>query len=133
MPRPKRLRCILSSPNIRIFGPEGVPEKGEVSLSLEEFEAIRHIDYKGLDQSRAAELMNVSRQTFGRILRSGRHRVADALVNACRLKVEGGSYTFDNDRRGHGHHGHGKGRGRCGRGRGQTATINPAVKQETDE
>ncbi len=94
MPRPKRPRCIISRPIIKEFRPEGVEEKGEITLSLEEFEAIRLIDFQGLDQSQAAEIMNVSRQTFGRILKIGRFNLSKALVNAYRLKVTGGCYTI---------------------------------------
>ena len=120
MPRPKRPRCIISRPIIKEFRPEGVEERGEVTLSLEEFEAIRHIDYEGLDQSQAAEIMNVSRQTFGRILKAGRFNLSKALVNAYRLKVEGGCYTiYDNGQR-FGRHGHGRGQRRRGRGKGQS-------------
>ncbi len=112
MPRPKRPRCIISRPVIKEFRPEGGEVRGEVTLSLEEFEAIRLIDFEGQDQSQAAEVMNISRQTFGRILKAGRFTLSKALVNGYRLKVTGGCYTL---------HGHGQGRGhrRRGQGRGQ--------------
>ncbi len=119
MPRPKRPRCIISRPIIKEFRPEGVDAKGEVTLSLEEFEAIRLIDFEGLDQSQAAEVMNVSRQTFGRILKIGRFNLSKALVNAYRLKVTGGCYTLHADGQGYGHHGHGGGHGRRGSAQGR--------------
>jgi uncharacterized protein len=100
MPRPKRRRCIIARPTISAFAPEGTQQRGEAILSLEEFEAIRHIDYEGLDQSQAAEIMDVSRQTFGRILRSARYNFTSALVNGYRLKVEGGCYTLHEHRPG---------------------------------
>ncbi|MBU8911070.1 MAG: DUF134 domain-containing protein [Desulfobacterales bacterium] len=109
MPRPKRPRCINSRPIIKEFGPRGVKKSGEVTLSLEEFEAIRLIDFKGLDQTQAAEIMNVSRQTFGRILKAGRFNLSSALVTACRLKIEGGCYTMHGNKQRHGRHGHGGG------------------------
>lgn len=118
MTRPKRPRCIRSHPIIKEFRPEGVEERGEVTLSLEEFEAIRHIDFEGLDQSRAAEIMNVSRQTFGRILKAGRFNLSNALVNAYRLKVEGGCYLITGNGSDYGRHGRGRGYGRRGRGPG---------------
>lgn len=119
MPRPKRPRCIISHPIIKEFRPDGIEERGEVTLSLEEFEAIRHIDFEGLDQSQAAEIMNVSRQTFGRILKTGRFNLSNALVNAYRLKVEGGCYTLSSNEQGPGRHGHGRGHGRKGGGMGR--------------
>jgi len=133
MPRPKRLRCIMSPPIIKAFLPDGVEGGEEIILSLEEFEAIRHIDYEGLDQSQAAEIMAVSRQTFGRILKSGRFNLSNALVNALRLKVEGGCYTLQENRHGHGHgpHGHGWGQKGCRRGRGRN-TIE-TIKEYSNE
>ena len=100
MPRPKRRRCINARPAITAFTPEGAPQRGERILSLEEFEAIRHIDYEGLDQSQAAKIMDVSRQTFGRILRSARYKLTSALVNGYRLKMEGGCYSLQEHRLG---------------------------------
>lgn len=116
MPRPKRPRCIVSRPVTRGFIPDGSPEAGEVILSLEEFEAIRVIDFEGMDQTQAAAMMNVSRQTFGRILRSARFNLSKALVTGQRLKVKGGCYELSGQRPFRGH-GRGKGQGR-GRGRG---------------
>lgn len=116
MPRPKRPRCIISRPIIKEFRPEGVEEKGEVTLTLEEFEAIRHIDFEGLDQSQAAQIMKVSRQTFGRILKTGRFNLSSALVNGYRLKIGGGCYAMHDNEQAHGRHCHGRGHGRTGGG-----------------
>lgn len=118
MPRPKRPRCIISRPATKGFRPEGLEEKGEVLLSLEEFEVIRLIDFEGMDQSQAAEIMKVSRQTVGRILKAGRFTLSKALVEARRLKVEGGCYEIHGNGHGRGGHGNGMGRGRKGGGRG---------------
>jgi len=102
MPRPKRPRCISSAPVTRNFVPEGSPETGEVTLSLEEFEAIRLIDHEGFDQAGAAEIMNVSRQTFGRILRQARYTLSHAIVTSKRLSVTGGCYEMRRNGRGRG-------------------------------
>jgi rubrerythrin len=48
----------------------------------------------GLYQEDAATRMNVSRQTFGRIVESARRKVADALVNGKALKIEGGAIAM---------------------------------------
>ena len=120
MPRPKRPRWIMARPAVNGFAPEGAQEKEAVILSLEELEAIRHIDYEGLDQSQAAQIMNVSRQTVGRILKTARFNLSKALVTGCPLKIEGGCYTIRNRQTEYGHHGRGRGRRRtlCGTGRG---------------
>lgn len=62
----------------------------EVILTVDEFEAIRLSDLEGLYQEQAAEIMGVSRQTFGRIIESARKKVAESLVRGKALKIEGG-------------------------------------------
>jgi uncharacterized protein len=62
----------------------------EIILSVDEFEAVRLADFEGLYQERAAEKMGVSRQTFGRIIESARHKLAETLVRGKALKIEGG-------------------------------------------
>jgi predicted DNA-binding protein (UPF0251 family) len=57
---------------------------------VEGLEAIRLADYQGLDQEMAAGMMNVSRQTFGRILAEARAVIADALIMGKVLRIEGG-------------------------------------------
>jgi predicted DNA-binding protein (UPF0251 family) len=62
----------------------------EVNLELDELEALRLGDLEGMYQEDAARKMNVSRQTFGNIVASAHRKVADALVNAKALRIEGG-------------------------------------------
>lgn len=99
----------MGRPNISGFGPAGGTSEGEIQLTLEEFEAIRLIDYDGMDQAQAAEVMAVSRQTVGRILKAGRSKVAAAIVEGLHLQVGGGCYTIHEP-------GRGRGRGRRGPG-----------------
>ena len=63
----------------------------EVNLALDELEAIRLADLAGLYQEDAAKKMNISRQTFGNIINSAHKKIADALLNAKALKIEGGT------------------------------------------
>lgn len=93
MPRPKRCRRIAEEPGCHVFKPAGVPASGmeELVLGLDELEALRLADFEGLYQEEAAVEMNVSRQTFGRIVASARRKVADALVNGKALKIKGGN------------------------------------------
>ena len=60
----------------------------EVSLSLDEVEAIRLADYEGRYHEEAAREMKVSRATFGRIVNGARHKVAEALIRGKALKIE---------------------------------------------
>jgi predicted DNA-binding protein (UPF0251 family) len=63
----------------------------EVILTVDEMEAIRLADLDGMYQEQAAERMNVSRQTFGRIIESARRKVAQALTQGQALRIEGGT------------------------------------------
>jgi predicted DNA-binding protein (UPF0251 family) len=62
----------------------------EVNLTVDELEAIRLADLEAMYQEDAAKKMGVSRQTFGNILNSAHRKIADCLVNAKALKIEGG-------------------------------------------
>jgi predicted DNA-binding protein (UPF0251 family) len=81
---------------VNAFVPDRIPPWGreEVVLSVEGLEAIRLSDYQGLDQETAAGMMNVSRQTFGRLLAEARAIVADALVTGKILRIEGGHFEM---------------------------------------
>ena len=96
MPRPRKLRFVRSHPEVTAFVPHGVPLQGRDTavLPIEGLEAIKLNDVEGLDQERAAEVMNVSRQTFGRTLAEARAIVADALVSGKVLKIEGGHFDI---------------------------------------
>jgi len=72
-----------------------VSELEEVVLSLDEYEAIRLADYEQLYQEEAAARMNISRQTFGRIIEKSHQKIADVLIHGKALKIEGGEIAFD--------------------------------------
>ncbi len=61
-----------------------------VSMTIDEFEAIRLADLEALTHAQAAELMKVSRPTFTRILMAAHQKVADGLVNIKAIRIEGG-------------------------------------------
>ncbi len=63
-------------------------ELEEVSISLDELEAIKLADCEGLYHEEAATKMAVSRPTFGRILQEARRKVADAIVHGKGLRIE---------------------------------------------
>ena len=62
----------------------------EVNLTLDELEAIRLADLEELYQENAAKKMGISRQTFGNIINSAHKKIADVLLHAKALKIEGG-------------------------------------------
>ena len=96
MPRPRKLRFVQAHPEVSAFVPQGVSfrDREVAVLPIEGLEALKLNDVQGLDQESAAEVMNVSRQTFGRILAEARSIVADALVSGKVLKIEGGHFDI---------------------------------------
>jgi len=93
MPRPHCPRRVAALPPRTYFKPRGVPvlELEEIVLSVDELEALRLADLEGLYHQDAAARMNVSRATFGRIVASGRRKVAEVLVRGHALRIEGGA------------------------------------------
>jgi len=94
MARPTKDRIIEKLPEIKFFKPAGVPghQLEIVEMTMEEVEALRLKDVKGLTQ--AAELMNVSRPTFQRVLTSARKKAAEALTCGKAIKFAGGDYRL---------------------------------------
>lgn len=95
MPRPVKWRRVAFIPGVRYYIPVGVPQCNleENVLKIEELEAIRLKDLEGLEQEECAERMEVSRQTFQRILIEARKKVTDSLVNGKAVRIEGGNFT----------------------------------------
>ncbi len=93
MPRLKCLRYIESPPEFTFYKPAGMPMRllKEVIVTLDEAEAIRLADFEKLYQEKAAKRMSISRQTFGRIIDSAHHKIADALINGKAIRIEGGN------------------------------------------
>ena len=67
-------------------------ELEQISLAVDELEALRLKDLDGLEQEKAAATMNVSQPTFHRILESAHNKITDALVNGKAIRIEGGNY-----------------------------------------
>ncbi|MBF0253656.1 MAG: DUF134 domain-containing protein [Candidatus Omnitrophica bacterium] len=93
MGRPRTPRHIESAPRCETFVPAGVPRTrlNVVTMTLDEFEALKLADVEGLYQEEAALRMNVSRPTFTRITRSARAKVARALWRGSAIRMRGGS------------------------------------------
>lgn len=95
MPRPCKNRYIGVQPISVIYKPAGIPTRQLewVTLALDEFEAIRLLDHRGLDQKQAAVEMGISRPTVTRIYASARRKIATALVSGQAICIEGGPVT----------------------------------------
>ena len=92
MSRPIKCRHVQCTPDAVYFKPRAVPlcDLEELALTYDELEAMRLADLEGLYQEDAAARMQISRQTFGNIVKSARKKVADALVNGKAIRIEGG-------------------------------------------
>jgi len=92
MSRPIKCRHVQCHPDSAYFKPRAVPLAAleELVLTYDELEAMRLADLADLYQEEAAASMQISRQTFGNIVRSARKKVADALVNGKAIRIEGG-------------------------------------------
>lgn len=123
MARPTKERRVEFIPEIKYFKPAGIPMRNieDISLTIEEVEAIRLKDLEGLNQEEAAGSMDISRPTFQRVLTVAREKIAEALIKGKAIRFQGGDYklaeyincpkcgekfkTRFHGRRGHGHHG----------------------------
>ena len=101
MPRPKECRKVGCVPDKNYFKPRGIPASilEEVVLTLDEFEAVRLADFDGLYQEDGAKKMDISRQTFGRIIETAHKKIADVLINGKALKIEGGDVSIEEMKR----------------------------------
>ncbi len=94
MPRPPRCRKICSYPDFWAFAPEGEEPKDTLTLSLDEFETLRQIDYEGLTQEACAARMGVARTTVTAIYDAARRKLTTALVKGARVVISGGNYEL---------------------------------------
>ena len=91
MPRSAKCRRVCQMPAHCRFAPEQ-PAHGEaVELTVEEYEAVRLMDYLGLNQEEASAQMGVARTTVQRIYAQARQKLAVFLVEGRPLQIGGGS------------------------------------------
>jgi hypothetical protein len=65
-----------------------------VTLTLDEFEVIRLVDFERRTHEQCADMMDVSRTTVTEIYESARFKLADSIVNGKRLEIAGGNYRL---------------------------------------
>jgi uncharacterized protein len=90
MPRPKLPRRLRFNPEVAYFKPRGIPlrELEEVVLGADELEAIKLHDVDGMDHTAAAQYMDISQPTFGRILNEAYRKIALALIKGKAIRLE---------------------------------------------
>jgi predicted DNA-binding protein (UPF0251 family)/predicted Fe-Mo cluster-binding NifX family protein len=95
MARPKQRRLVNKVPGISGLRPYGCyKSKKTIELQYDEYEALRLLDYEGMQQEHAAQIMNVSRPTLTRIYNMARKNIAQALVEGCNICIAGGNADF---------------------------------------
>lgn len=96
MPRRRKRRRIFLPPKIRGFSTYGFDTEESAIIFLDEFEAIKLLDYENLNQVKVAAIMNISRPTLTRIYDRARKKIALALVEGKNIEIRGGDvYTED--------------------------------------
>jgi predicted DNA-binding protein (UPF0251 family) len=98
--KPRKKRDVMYPPGASYFKPQGIPMPylSIVSLTIDEYEAIRLGDLENLKHEEAAKSMNISRPTFTRLLESAHSKVSDAIVNGKAIRIEGGDYRLIGNR-----------------------------------
>jgi predicted DNA-binding protein (UPF0251 family)/DNA-directed RNA polymerase subunit RPC12/RpoP len=99
MARPRKFSTIQVPPRVKGFNPVGYYSNklDSVLLNIEEYEAIRLLDYEDLSQEDASRVMEISRPTLTRIYERARTKIAIALTEARQIKIEGGRAIFNSD------------------------------------
>jgi predicted DNA-binding protein (UPF0251 family) len=92
MPRPRKPRNCRQYHGDRVFKPRAMPmgELDVIELRLDELEAMRLCDVEGHDQAGAGERMGISRGTVQRLLKSGREKLARAVIESSALRIGNG-------------------------------------------
>jgi predicted DNA-binding protein (UPF0251 family) len=100
VPKPKKHRFVQGPPAVAFFKPQGIPlfQLEQVVLDVDEFEAIRLVDYEGLHLEDAAKRLQVSRATCARIIDSAHHKIGTALTHGHAIRIEGGTFVLGKNR-----------------------------------
>lgn len=97
MPRPPKCRWVGPIAQGIIFKPRAVPLRDltVVVMQLDELEALRQAHLEGKTQEEGAEILGISRSTFGRILESAHQKVTSALINHHAIHINGGPIIME--------------------------------------
>ncbi|MEM2134838.1 MAG: DUF134 domain-containing protein [Candidatus Jordarchaeaceae archaeon] len=88
--RPKIPRCISNPPPVSQLSPTSLSREAAlepIKMFYDEYEALRLIDYLGLDQEEAGKRMGVSRGTVWRLLQSARKKLVSTIVEGRELQL----------------------------------------------
>lgn len=95
MSRPRKCRKVCCLPAEKEFIPVGVCNiQHYIVMTVDEYEAIRLIDYQNFSQEECGEYMQIARTTVQQIYTNARKKLAKVLVDGLPLKIEGGDYML---------------------------------------
>lgn len=94
MARPIRCRRICLEPEYDSFAPCGIGGTEQILLAVDEFEAIRLIDYEKRTHEQCAGQMGISRTTVTEMYERARSKIADCIINGKTLRISGGNYQL---------------------------------------
>jgi len=104
IPRGRNPRTIRCDPTHTYFKPRGIPLSeivDDVTITLEELEAIRLTDLESLSQQEAGKKMNISQSTISRHLVEAHNKIAKALVLGLAIRIANPTDFFYCDQCGH--------------------------------
>lgn len=98
MPRRVKCRKVCHYPQTLEFLPQNnnAQELEPIILTVDEYEAIRLIDRRGMSQEQCAVFMQIARTTVQRIYETARKKLADFVVEGRPLRIEGGDFRLCN-------------------------------------
>lgn len=94
MPRPNKVRRVCRMPKCSKFESQSFKNNNRIVLDIEEYEAIRLMDYMGLTQEESSKQMKVSRATFQALYMDARKKISRFLVEGTGLIISGGNYEL---------------------------------------
>ena len=86
----KKRRCCRNLNDQIVYKPAKIPmsKLETITIEIDEFEALRLCDLESKNQIEASDIMKVSRGTLQRILKSGRAKLVEALLNSKSILIK---------------------------------------------
>ena len=95
MARHSKCRKVCSLNENREFSPAVCGEdRRKITMTVDEYETVRLIDYQGFSQEDCGKYMGIARTTVQMIYNSARKKIAEALVKGAPLRIDGGNYRL---------------------------------------
>lgn len=96
MARPRKCRRVCCLPKYNEFIPAQAEENHNdvIVLTVDEYEAVRLIDYENFSQEECSEYMKVARTTVQQIYTSARKKISRMIVEGSILRIKGGDYKI---------------------------------------